>query len=69
MSFIDEQAGDTAISLKHPFFFVDDGSRSYYGGSQKLLTRTYTQKMGCVLARGDVLLDLLPDLRHGTVGD
>ena len=59
MSFFDEQAADTVFSLKHPFFFVNDGARTYYGGSQKLLTRTYTQKMGCgVICAANILLYL-----------
>ncbi|MBR5430608.1 MAG: hypothetical protein IK116_08815 [Firmicutes bacterium] len=47
------------LSLQHPFPALSDGSRSYYGGSQKLLTRNYVRKAGCgVICAANILLYL-----------
>ena len=48
-----------AFSLTHPFPCLSDGSREYYGGSQRLLAKAYSQKVGCgVICAANILLYL-----------
>lgn len=50
---------EEAVFLKHPFFFLQEGEMSYFGGSQRLLAKAYARKMGCgVICAANTLLYL-----------
>ncbi|MBR2782787.1 MAG: hypothetical protein IKD93_01145 [Firmicutes bacterium] len=47
------------VSLKHPFPRLQDSARSYYGGSQKLLGKSYVRRAGCgVVCAANILIYL-----------